>query len=165
LALSAEDQLAISSVLARYCHLNDGGDPGRVASDVFAPDATLDYGLELTVGSEAIRRFFTAGGDRKHTTAHFVTTIAIEGDGDRATSTCHYQAWRWAPETAVFGALRPAETVSMGAYDDTWVRLEAGWRIQTRSLRILGPGPIGAGHPPASLAAMWTERARRATAS
>jgi len=148
-------------VLARYCHLIDVGQPERLALEVFAPDARLDYALEPTIGSEAIGRFF-ASSNRRHVTAHFVSTLAVEGDGDCATSTCYYQAWRWAPETAAFGALRAADTVSIGAYDDAWIRLEAGWRIQQRTLRILGPGPLGMGRAPDALLPMWAERARRA---
>jgi len=162
---SADDQLAIAAVLARYCHLIDTGQADRLADDVFAQDGRIDYSLEPRIGAEAIRDFFTsAGGNRKFITAHFVSTLAIEGEGDTATSTCYYQAWRWAPETEVFGPLRPADTVSIGAYDDTWTRTPKGWRISHRQLRMLGAGPVGMGRPPHDLAVMFAERARKAKA-
>jgi hypothetical protein len=160
---SAEDQLAIAAVLARYCHLIDTGQADRLADEVFAQDARIDYSLEPRIGAKAISDFFvSATGNRKYTTAHFVSTYAIEGDGDTATSTCYYQAWRWAPETAIFGPLRPADSVSIGAYDDAWTRTPKGWRISRRTLRMLGAGPVGMGRAPHELAVMFEERARKA---
>jgi len=163
--LTAEDELAIAKVLGRYCHLIDAGRAEGLASQVFAPDARLEYGQDPTIGSEAITRFFTAGGNKKFVTAHFVSTFQIEEEGGQVRSSCYYQAWRWAPETACFGPLRAADSVSIGAYDDVWVKLDAGWRIVHRTLRILGAGPIGMGRASEALAPMWAERARKAVAA
>jgi hypothetical protein len=162
--ISADDRFAIADTLARYCFLLDTGHAERLAEEVFAADAELDYSSGLVVGRSAIDRFFAPYAGQVHTTAHFVSNVVVSEIGGETASTCYYQSWRWNPETSVFGPLRPADMVGIGAYDDRWTKTDAGWRIRRRSLRALGPGPIGVGRPAGDLAEMFAERARRAAA-
>jgi len=158
--LTAEDRASMMDVLSRYCHLIDEGEPARLADDVFASDAELDYGAAPVVGADAIRAFFSRSSSDG--SAHFVSTFAVRSEAEEVRTTCYYQGWVWSKDTAVFGPLRPVDLVTVGAYDDAWTKTPQGWRIRHRRLRPLGPGPVGLGRPPQQLADMLAERARRA---
>jgi hypothetical protein len=163
--ISADDRFAIADTLARYCFLLDRGHAEQLSEEVFSADAQLDYSSGLVVGQQAVASFFAPYAGQFHTTAHFVSNVVVSEIAGEPASTCYYQSWRWNPETAVFGPLRPADMVGIGAYDDRWTKTAAGWRIRRRSLRALGPGPIGVGRPPGDMLEMFAERARRAGAA
>jgi hypothetical protein len=159
--LSMEDNWAISTLLAQYCHFIDNGEASRSADEVFAAGAQVDYGEVPIVGREAIRVFFSSWDGLKNVTAHFIGNVVIDGERPHASSRCYYQSWRWHPETEVFGPLREADMVGIGVYDDTLALTDAGWRITRRRLSLLGPGPIGIGRPPKEFVAMFQRRIER----
>ncbi|MBM3594831.1 MAG: nuclear transport factor 2 family protein [Alphaproteobacteria bacterium] len=87
--LNADDRLAIMGLLARYAHVMDGTDPQAFLA-CFIPDAEMDVGCRTAKGEAEMRDFadyFAA--KRGRPSCHHITTIAIEGDAERARSRCY----------------------------------------------------------------------------
>jgi hypothetical protein len=84
--LTADDRLDIMDLLARYAHAMDGTDPAAFLA-CFIPDAEMDIGYRTVSGEAEMRAFadyFAAKPGRPW--YHHITTIAIEGDAERARS-------------------------------------------------------------------------------
>lgn len=84
--LTADDRLDIADLLARYAHAMDGTDPQAFLA-CFIPDAEMDIGYRTVSGEAEMREFadyFTAKPGRPW--YHHISTIAIEGDQERARS-------------------------------------------------------------------------------
>ena len=125
------DRLEIERVLVRYSTLIDTKQFARLATEVFAPDAIVDYtkapgGIvgsvaEVTVWLANVLEPFTV---LQHMLGNFDITI----DGARARSICYFHNPMGLP-----GA---GESVSMfwcgGRYIDELVRTPQGWRIKHR---------------------------------
>ncbi len=155
----ADDHIAISKLLAHYSFLIDTRQGPLVATDVFAPDAVLHYNMGRLVGTDAIAKMFSGSLDVLSGSAHFIANISIDIEGDTATSRAYYQSWHWLKETDVLGPVRPVDFVHVGYYADRMVRTAQGWRIKERTVRRLGPSPLGLGIPPQNWRPMLEERA------
>lgn len=90
IALDAADRLAISQVIARYCHATDAGD-GPATAAQFTPDGILEItGAWQARGHDQISQI----GSFPNKPKHWVNSIVIEGTGSSATSTVYYAAVR-----------------------------------------------------------------------
>lgn len=113
--------------------------------EVFAPDATADYGrMGVFHGLEAITEAVAGALARFDRTQHIVSNHQVTIDGERARGRCYFQAQHVAIDS---GAER--NHMVAGSYLDEFRRTGAGWRIASRTLRVTwrepaepGPGPI-----------------------
>lgn len=127
-----EERQQIEDVLIAYTFALDGRDWAAL-EQCFTPDATTYYG-ELG-GSNADRDEIVATCRQAlepiDATQHLVSNIAIEIDGDRATSVCYLNALHATKDT-------PGGDVCTvyGTYRDKLLRTDAGWRISHRELEI-----------------------------
>jgi uncharacterized protein (TIGR02246 family) len=86
--LSASDRVAITEVIARYCHGTDTGD-GQSVADQFTVDGILEIaGSWQARGREQIKQV----GDFPNKPKHWVSGIVIEGTGSTASATTYYAA-------------------------------------------------------------------------
>lgn len=92
--LSAEDRVAITEVIARYCHATDSGD-GQGVADQFTEDGILEIaGAWQARGREQVAQI----GDFKNKPKHWVNSIVIDGNGSTASATTYYAAvWHGGP--------------------------------------------------------------------
>jgi SnoaL-like domain len=78
MAVSAEDRLAISELIALHGHIVDSAELDRL-EDLFSPEVTYDlgdFGLGTLQGIDAIRNAAIAMGDR-NPVGHHVTNIIL----------------------------------------------------------------------------------------
>lgn len=86
--LSAADRVAISEVIARYCHATDEGDGPGVAAQ-FTADGILEItGSWQARGPEQVAQI----GAFKNKPKHWVSSILIDGNGSTASATTYYAA-------------------------------------------------------------------------
>jgi ketosteroid isomerase-like protein len=92
--LSSEDRIAITELIARYCHATDAGD-GQVVAEQFTEDGVLEIsGAWQARGRQQIAQI----GDFKGKPKHWVSSIVIEGSGSTASATTYYAAvWHGGP--------------------------------------------------------------------
>ncbi len=143
--LSADDRFAIHDLLHLYAHFHDSKQPGRIAAEIFAEDAVIDFGTGPVTGRKAIADFF-AGFPEFLGTSHNISNILVEGTGDRARAQCHCLAWHWIARPDVDGrpSIHPSDALAIGGYQDELVRTSEGWRITTRKTVQYGTG-LGVG--------------------
>ena len=143
------DQLAIRTVLHRYCRYLDLRRPDRVAQEVYTADAIDDRGREhVPTGHVEIEAMFRSALETIAATAHVLGSIAVDVDGDRATSEAYVTAWHWLACEPGSPATRPADFALVAVYLDEFVRTPAGWRVQHRRLQVAGPGGVAIGELP-----------------
>jgi quinol monooxygenase YgiN len=101
-------------------------------SDVFAPDATADYGsIGVLRGPQAIAAACAAALAPYDRTQHTVTNHQMVFEGDRGTNRCYFRA-----QHTRAGADGDVNYVVAGSYLDDIVRTPGGWRIAARVLRV-----------------------------
>lgn len=126
---AAEDRYEIEQVMYRYAWMVDQR-KWELMDSVFAPGATIDY--VSTGGIKGLYRPTLEWLDRALSgwpiNLHFITNVAIEFDGDQATSRCLFQA--------PMARMRPDGSqdviTNAGYYIDSWTRIAEGWRILER---------------------------------
>ena len=130
------DRQEIAMLLARIAHLADAGDPEAYVR-CFTPDAVWDLtdatdlpmDVQTIAGREALlagvheRRAAGIQGPGTHT-RHDVSSIAVEVEGDTATSRSYFRYYRGTDGVPTLAA--------MGVYSDTFVRGAEGWRLRRR---------------------------------
>lgn len=119
----------ISDVLIRYASGIDRRDWDLFRS-CFTADCTADYGDVGTFeGVEALTAFMIESHATMGHTLHRISNVAVDIEGDRATSRCYYDAALLDPDGLT--GLNP-----VGFYDDDLV-LDGGiWRIEHRKVTI-----------------------------
>jgi len=127
-ALTIEDRVEITDLIARYARTLDSGDlEGYVRN--FAPDGVL---FEEHAGHDAIRSYVGQVIERRtkdpSRTRHFVGIPTIDGDGDTAAV---HSYLLWIKEGADMPISEAAE------YTDVCVKLDGRWVFQTRKLTRL----------------------------
>jgi hypothetical protein len=143
------DHDAIEDVLLRYCYLVDvAREPRRLGEEVFTADAVDNHGVGPWRGREEIGEKQAEVIARFSGTAHVLTNVRIEVDGDTAHSHSYVTAWHWLAESEA-GA--PADFVVVGTYVDDLQRTPEGWRISYRRFRPLGRAVLAIGELPAYL--------------
>ncbi len=113
--LSAADRLAISEVIARYCHATDDGDGERTAAQ-FTADGILEIaGAWQARGTEQIAEI----GRIPNKPRHWVNSIVMEGNGSTAESTVYYAAIR-----------EGGDLLATGRYDSKLTKqLNGDWKL------------------------------------
>jgi SnoaL-like domain len=127
--LSAEDQLAIRDLAARYNHAIDGGH-GAAYADTFVDDGVLDAGALLVEGRTALEQFGNSFAGSVRAPRHIATSLVIDGDGDQAELRAYVQMF------AMVGEPPRHEVTASGTYRDTLVRLNGHWRFVQRTFTI-----------------------------
>jgi uncharacterized protein (TIGR02246 family) len=127
--LSSDDRLAITEVIARYCHATDSGDGEGVAAE-FAETGILEItGAWQARGYEQIKQI----GDFPNKPKHWVNSIVMEGTGSTAQSTVYYAAIRGG------GPL-----LATGRYDSQFTKqLNGEWKF-VHHCYTGDPVPVGA---------------------
>ena len=127
-----EDYQAIVDLKGRYCNACDGGwdrpshDVGAMA-DLFTSDAVWDGrpGLPLAQGRDTILAMMAKFREQLPFIIHHIMNPVIDIDGDSASGNWH----------AIIHYRRShGASTSFAIYDETYVRTDSGWRIQ--SLRV-----------------------------
>lgn len=142
------DRRSIEDVLILYSHCVDAQQVDRLVDEVYAPDGVDDHGQGDVVGREALRAWFEEVLGHLAASAHNITNLSIEIEGDRATARSNLTAWVWTKAKRDGNPLRPADYVILLAYVDTLRRYPTGWRIQRRELQPNGESIIALGELP-----------------
>ncbi len=131
----AADTVAIQQLIVKYAHAYDSFDvEGYVG--VFAEDAHFTFtGGDLN-GRAEIREFITGAKERSDSapadapvTFHSITNTLIEFDSDTtAHQRSYWQVLSKGPAT------EPVIVTNAGYYDDTLVKQNGQWLIQTRNI-------------------------------
>jgi 3-phenylpropionate/cinnamic acid dioxygenase small subunit len=132
------DEHAITKLVARIAQLADIGDLGEYAQ-CFADDAEwvlpagsgvgldaqLRSGLDDIIAGAQERRDAGIQGPGTHT-RHVVSTVAVDVEGDRARGRAYWRYYGQTDETP--------QLLTMGQYDDEYVRTPDGWRLRRRTI-------------------------------
>lgn len=135
----AEDRAEIENLQARYLFALDWQDPDEYAG-TFAENGVLDWVGGIVRGREAIREechnmraYFTKRGEGEAPTRpprlrHFITTVVITVDGDRASSR---SLWF---EIDNDTRLRTPYVGGYGHYEDELSRVDGKWLFTFRKI-------------------------------
>ena len=126
MGLTADDQLAIRQLVARYSHAMDSGD-GAALAGTFVDDGVFDAGGLVLEARNALEEFARGFPDSVRAPRHVVSNLVIEGDGDRATGQAYVQLY------ALVGDPPRQEVTHSGKYADTLVKVDGIWRFVTRT--------------------------------
>ena len=129
--LSAEDQLAIRDLAARYNHAIDGGD-GAAYADTFVDDGALDAGQLCVEGRAALEQFGSSFAGTVRAPRHIATSLIIDGDDDHAELRAYVQMF------AMVGEPPRHEVTASGTYRDALVKVDGAWRFVRRTFTIDG---------------------------
>ncbi len=129
--LSAEDQLAIRDLAARYNHAIDGGD-GATYADTFVDDGVLDAGELCVEGRTALEQFGSSFAGTVRAPRHIATSLIIDGDDDHAELRAYVQMF------AMVGEPPRHEVTASGTYLDALVKVDGAWRFVRRTFTIDG---------------------------
>jgi ketosteroid isomerase-like protein len=139
----SNDVTAIKQTLATYCHRVDRGTADEIAA-LFAEDAILSPrydGPYDVYGRDAIRSWYafyhqTLGASVRHL-KHLIHSIAIDVDGDAASSVCYLTAYFISKDDNTAYQVQ-------GTYYDTLVRHPERWLFQNRRIEVEFMTPLGA---------------------
>jgi hypothetical protein len=123
--LTLADRLAIDDVLARYCRGIDRCDAAEL-TNVFTPDARLDYGSGAAPIAEVIAGLMQGLGAMR-LTQHNIGNTICRINGARAKAETYCVAMHVLP-----GPDGEIELVVGGRYLDTMVKEDGIWRIAER---------------------------------
>ena len=124
--LTADDLVAIHSVIARYGHVMDAKAWDRFG-EVFSDDAVLDlssYGMWIAEGLDEITARFPT---LTHPRGHLTTNTVIVGHRDGTASA-----------RSKYMAVHDEHRISIGVYVDTAAPTPEGWRLTRRTLHPAG---------------------------
>ena len=126
------DRQAIVDVCVSYALALDSRDWVRLRA-CFTEDAVADYsGLGINEGYQAIERTCRAALEPLTASQHLLGNHLVIVDGDRARSTCYFQA-----QHVREGLPDGTHHIVAGRYDDRFVRTAVGWRISHRTLSVM----------------------------
>lgn len=142
-ALPAGDELAVRSLVARYCDAVTRRDPVAWAA-TWSPHCRWDLGGRVTEGRAATLALWTSATARYPWVAQLAPTGLVEADPadpDRATGRWYVLELNHLADGT--GALH------LGHYDDTYVRAGEGWQFAERRFAMVYRGPLDPGtvHP------------------
>jgi hypothetical protein len=129
-----EDQLAISALRARYCHLADDGRWEDVAS-LFDDNAEF-VALSRSKGRDAILAYLRTLPDAMDEWWHVTHNETLELDGDRANGRAYFDA------PCVVGGV---PHLCAGRYDDEFVRCDGRWLFARRAMTFFYLTPLSEG--------------------
>jgi hypothetical protein len=123
MSLSAEDHIAITTLIGRHGHLVDAGELRRL-DELFTPDAVFDlsdFGAGTVEGLDALYRMADDMGD-DHPVGHHVTNIVLTDAGDHVS----------ARSKGI--AVNADGSCGSVTYEDTVTARPEGWRITRRRI-------------------------------
>ncbi len=129
MGLTADDQLAIQQLVARYNHAIDGGDgPGYAA--MFVEDGVLDAGDLVVEGRDALTRFGSTFASTQRAPHHVASSLVIDGpvaserasDGQDAEESARLRAH--VQLYAAVGEPPRHQVTASGVYADTLVKVD-----------------------------------------
>jgi hypothetical protein len=123
----AASKLAITEVIYRYCRAVDRMDR-QLATTVFHPDATADYGPTFQGTAAALIENLWTNHAALSGHSHHVTNILIDVDGDAAGSESYAIGTLW----NITDDGRPVVLTALGRYLDRWSRRGGVWAIDHR---------------------------------
>lgn len=124
MGLSTDDVVAIQQLVARYNFAVDDGDPDAFAG-TFTQDGEFGAAGQVMRGHDELRAF-VVGRAGIAPRRHLVSSMLVDGDGDRASLRAYLQVVAMGDD----GSLQVAV---QGTYDDELVRTADGWRFTRRS--------------------------------
>jgi ketosteroid isomerase-like protein len=127
MALSAEDQLAIQQLYARYNHAIDSGDGAGWAA-CFTADGVFSSATGTFTGTEQLAGFGTAFAQRMKA-RHWTNNLVVDGDGATAQGSCYLMLLRLTP-----GEQPPATILTTAIYRDELVKGANGWQFTKRTV-------------------------------
>lgn len=124
---------ALSQVLTRYATACDTRD-WDLLQQVFAPDCTTVYGGSyISQGVEKVRHMISSHLDGCGPTQHLLGNLEVDAsDAACVRSKIHVRAVHKGS-----GERSRLRYDAIGFYEDEWVQLPQGWRIQRRSMTML----------------------------
>jgi hypothetical protein len=129
LAIVECEQLSVS-----YGYFLDFVDADALAN-LFEEKAVWKTSTQTYNGREAIRNFWAAQKARPYQTRHIVTnTRVVLSDADHASGTAYLTMYRYDPANPETIKLEP---VSIGVFQDEYVRTSDGWRFHSRKLETV----------------------------
>lgn len=134
------DVAAIEGVLKRYCFLVDKRDVDGIIREVFAGNGSDDHGEGPRRGAAELERWFRDNLANIATSAHLLSNVVVDVEGDVARASSYVTAWVWTVAAEDGNASREATYVVVARYEDRLVRTSSGWLIAERIV-----GPAGAG--------------------
>jgi hypothetical protein len=143
------ERQAIVDVIQKYCYYVDQQDFDAMVEEVFAADGTDNHGERVVHGRQAIRDWFVEEGTSNlAATAHAITNVIVERDGDHARMRSLVTSWAWTRESTDAGGLRPADYALSVGYDDQLTKYPEGWRIDRRVVTSNGESIVAVGVVP-----------------
>lgn len=143
------DREEIAAVLIHYAYCIDTRQVERL-DEVFSTDVAANYGYGEGGEWHGAEQVIAGLGEQVasfEATAHMITNIRIELDGDSAKSSCYVTGWHWVGANAG-DPERGADFLFTAAYVDDLRRDPAGWRVTRRRVRRLGPSALTLGALP-----------------
>jgi hypothetical protein len=144
--LALTDQNEIHRLVIKSCLFVDLKQMQRMAGEVFAENARLDFGMAVFNGRDAINAFYTGYEGNLLGSCHVLSNVFIEVSGDTARATSYCQAWHWHTQHSPQTELLPTDILVIGGYQDHMIRTADGWRIDERITIQFGTG-VGVGAP------------------
>jgi hypothetical protein len=143
------ERQAIVDVIQKYCYYVDLQDFDTMVQEVFAADGTDHHGERVVEGRQAIRDWFVEEGTANlAATAHAITNVIVERDGEHARMRSLVTSWAWTHESADAGGLRPADYALSVGYDDQLTKYPEGWRVDRRVVTRNGESIVAVGVVP-----------------
>ncbi|MET8181535.1 nuclear transport factor 2 family protein [Streptomyces sp. NPDC005336] len=132
----ASDAEQIRDLYARYSFAYDQGRADEYAA-LFTEDGVFEVvGGPEVQGREALAGMVSAAAALPARTLHMVSNVLVTVTGDSATGQAYVQLLALAD-----AALR---VVTVGTYDDTFVRTATRWQLSRRRFEpTVGPDPLG----------------------
>ncbi len=132
---SPDDILEIQSLLARYAHGWDAGDPDAWA-ETFTVDGEFTGPYGTYRGRDALSRFcrsLTVEHDAFHTLwkQHWANNVVVDVDGDDATGQAMFVMVQRTPEG-------PGVLTMVGASHDRYRRVDGRWHFAARTVSDVG---------------------------
>ena len=126
------DRLAIHELVAWYGHVLDDRRWDDL-DQVFTPDAVYDgtdFGMPLTRSlAELVAEWTSEEGLARHPVAHHATNVVVTEADDGTVRVISKGL-----------GVGPGGRVGSVTYEDVAVRTGAGWRLASRTVRLLRPG-------------------------
>jgi 3-phenylpropionate/cinnamic acid dioxygenase small subunit len=132
------DEVAITKLVARIAQLADTGeltDYAQCFTDdaewVLPPGSGVDLEAQVRSGIADIVRGAQERRDAGiqgpgTNTRHVVSTVAVDTNGDRANGRAYWRYYGQTDDTP--------QLLTLGQYDDEFVRTETGWRLRRRTI-------------------------------
>jgi hypothetical protein len=136
------DRIAVEEIIYRYPHCLDTGQFALIAEEIFTPDAELRFGETVIKGGDAIAAAIGGLSSTLRSCSHNVTNVVISVKGETAKATYRIMAWHWFKREDG-DVLAESEILSVGGYNDEFVRTSSGWRVRRRQGFMQGQG-VGA---------------------